>query len=100
MKKTFISKTVLCCAMLFGIAILTTPLVAMAETTSTLNDPSQLIVTGIVQNEDGPVIGASVVEKGTSNGTITNLDGKFTLKVKPGAKLVVSYIGFKTVEAE
>lgn len=98
MKKTFISKSVLCCAMLFGIAILTTPLVAKAETYSTLNDPSQLNVTGIVQNADGPVIGASVVEKGTTNGTITNLEGQFTLKVKPGARLVISYIGFKTIE--
>ena len=38
-------------------------------------------VTGIVNDEFGPVIGASVVEKGTSNGVVTDLDGKFSLNV-------------------
>ena len=53
-------------------------------------------VTGTVQDTQGPVIGASIVEKGTSNGTVTDLDGNFTLNVNPGATLVVSYIGYKT----
>lgn len=47
--------------------------------------------------EDGtgtPLIGVSVVEKGTTNGTITDIDGKFTLSVKPKATLSVSYIGY------
>lgn len=43
-----------------------------------------------------PVIGANVVEKGSANGTITDLDGAFTLEVGAGAVLVVSYIGFNT----
>jgi len=46
----------------------------------------------------GPVIGASVVEKGTTNGTVTDFDGNFTLNVKPGATIVVSFIGFETQE--
>ena len=47
----------------------------------------------------GPVIGASVVEKGnTSNGVITDFDGNFTINVKPGATLVISYIGYTTQE--
>ena len=46
----------------------------------------------------GPVIGASILEKGTSNGTVTDLDGNYTLSVKPGATLVISYIGYKTQE--
>ena len=46
----------------------------------------------------GPVIGATVMEKDTSNGTVTDFDGNFTLKVQPGATLVFSYIGYKTVE--
>jgi TonB-linked SusC/RagA family outer membrane protein len=51
----------------------------------------------IVDANSNPIIGASVVEKGsTSNGTITDLDGKFSLKVKPGATITVSYIGYKT----
>ena len=55
-------------------------------------------VTGTVVDAMGPVIGASVVEKGTSNGTVTDLDGNYTLSVKPGATLVISYIGYKTQE--
>ena len=55
-------------------------------------------VTGTVVDAMGPVIGASVMEKGTSNGTVTDLDGNFSLSVKPGATLVISYIGFKTQE--
>jgi len=46
----------------------------------------------------GPVIGASVVEKGTTNGTVTDFDGNFSLNVKPGATIVVSFIGFETQE--
>ena len=56
-------------------------------------------VTGNVSDAEGPVIGASVVEKGnTSNGTVTDLDGNFTLNVKPGATIVVTYIGYQTQE--
>ncbi|MDO5571521.1 MAG: TonB-dependent receptor [Bacteroidales bacterium] len=58
-------------------------------------------VSGVVLSaEDGePVIGASVVEKGTTNGVVTNYDGHFDLKVEAGAKLVVSYVGMTTHEA-
>ena len=48
----------------------------------------------------GPIIGASVVEKGTANGTITDLDGNFSLNVKAGATLVVSYVGYKSEEVK
>ena len=51
-------------------------------------------VSGTVVDSHGePIIGASVVVKGTSNGTITDLDGNFTLEVPTGAILVVSYVG-------
>lgn len=54
-------------------------------------------VEGIVKDTSGePVIGATVMEKGTNNGTITDFDGKFTLQVTEGASLEISYIGFKT----
>ena len=53
-------------------------------------------ITGTVVDAMGPVIGASVVEKGTTNATVTDLDGNFTLNVKPGATIVVSFIGFET----
>ena len=45
-----------------------------------------------------PVIGATVMEKGTSNGVSTTLDGEYTLTVKPGATLVVSCIGYADQE--
>ncbi|MCR4582842.1 MAG: SusC/RagA family TonB-linked outer membrane protein, partial [Prevotella sp.] len=44
------------------------------------------------------IIGASVMEKGTSNGTVTDFDGNFKLKVAAGKPLVISYIGYKTQE--
>ena len=55
-------------------------------------------VTGTVVDAMGPVIGASVMEKGTSNGAVTDFDGNFSLNVKPGAVLVISYIGYTTQE--
>ncbi|WP_417009193.1 SusC/RagA family TonB-linked outer membrane protein [Bacteroides congonensis] len=52
-------------------------------------------ITGTVTDGTGEtVIGASVVEVGTTNGTITDFDGKFTLKVSQGAKITVTYIGY------
>ena len=55
-------------------------------------------ITGNVVDAMGPVIGASVVEKGTTNGTVTDLDGNFSLNVSEGATIVVSFIGFETQE--
>ena len=55
-------------------------------------------VSGTVVDNIGPVIGASVVEKGTNNGAITDLDGKYTISVRPGATLVFSSIGYATQE--
>lgn len=57
-------------------------------------------VTGRVVDLQGPIIGASVVEKGTTNGTVTDLDGNYTLNVKPGATLVISYLGYKPQEVK
>lgn len=64
----------------------------------TVNIMSQNIkVSGNVQDVAGPVIGASVVVKGTNNGTVTDLDGNFVLKnVPPKATLVISFIGYVT----
>jgi len=55
-------------------------------------------ITGTVVDAQGPVIGASVVEKGTTNGTVTDFDGNFSLSVKTGATIVVSFIGYETQE--
>ena len=55
-------------------------------------------ITGTVVDAQGPVIGASVMEKGTTNGTVTDFDGNFTLNVNPGATIVISFIGYETQE--
>ncbi len=71
-------------AMLFG------ALIAFAQTT----------VSGTVVDAGNgePIIGASILEIGTTNGTITDFDGNFTLNVQPGAKLAISYMGYKAQE--
>lgn len=51
-------------------------------------------IKGVVEDALGPIAGANVVEKGTTNGTITDMDGNFTLEVASNAILVVSYIGY------
>lgn len=51
-------------------------------------------ISGTVTSDGEPLIGASVVEKGTTNGTLTDVDGKFTLSVKENTTIEVSYIGF------
>lgn len=56
-------------------------------------------ISGVVKNSQGEtIIGANIVEKGTSNGTITNVDGLFTLRVSPNAILKVSYMGYTEQE--
>ena len=60
---------------------------------------AQTEISGTVIDPTGEtVIGATVMEKGTSNGTITDFDGNFKLKVEAGKTLVISYIGYNTAE--
>ncbi len=83
--------------------IATHPLAVMAESESysVQNVQQKQTVSGIVKDSNGePIIGASVLEKGTTNGTITDLDGKFTLSVSSNAVLQISYIGYKTLEVK
>lgn len=53
-------------------------------------------VTGNISDKSGPMIGATVMEKGTRNGCVTDIDGNFSLNVKPGATLIISYLGYQT----
>ena len=65
---------------------------AMAQTKS---------ITGVVTDGAGePIIGASVIEVGTTNGVITDIDGKFSLAVSPNAKIKITYIGFQAQTIE
>jgi len=62
-------------------------------------EQQEIKVTGVVRDAHGTIPGATVVEKGNpSNGAVTNEDGKFSLSVRPGATLIISYIGYKTQE--
>ena len=60
---------------------------------------SPMMISGRITDDLGePMIGVSVLEKGTSNGVITNMEGNYSLKVKQGAVIVYSYIGYVTQE--
>ena len=70
----------------------------VSETTESVLQEKKM-VNGVVVDATGmPVIGANVMEKGTTNGTITDMDGKFSLEVDKNAILVVSYIGYANQE--
>lgn len=72
-----------------------------AERTTALANQQKKIITGTVVDSNGEaVIGANVVVKGTTNGTITDMDGKFSLEVPEGAMLLVSYIGYGDYETK
>lgn len=80
------------------------PLSVMAEnaiaTVQSVQQQKQS-VSGVVKDLAGePIIGASVLEKGTANGTITDFEGNFQLNVVPGATVVISYIGYKNQEVK
>ena len=62
---------------------------------------AQVTVNGTVLDQFGdPVIGANVLEKGTTNGTLSDLDGHFTLTTQNGATLVISFVGYSTQEVK
>ncbi|MDR2805750.1 MAG: TonB-dependent receptor [Dysgonamonadaceae bacterium] len=58
---------------------------------------SALQISGTVVSEGEPLIGASVIEKGTANGTVTDLNGHFSLSVVRDASLIISYLGYETL---
>jgi TonB-linked SusC/RagA family outer membrane protein len=64
-----------------------------------MTQPGNITVKGKIVDENAePLPGASVLEKGTSNGTITDLDGNFSLSVPSDATLIISFIGFTSIE--
>ncbi|MBR0180330.1 MAG: TonB-dependent receptor [Prevotella sp.] len=71
---------------------------ASAATESVASVQQTKQATGHVADSQGPLIGATVMEKGTNNGTVTDFDGNFSLNVKPGATLVISYVGYVSQE--
>ena len=71
---------------------------AATESVASVQQTQQ--ATGHVEDSQGPLIGATVMEKGTNNGTVTDFEGNFSLSVKPGATLVISYVGYESVEVK
>lgn len=62
---------------------------------------NKITASGTIVDETGaPVIGATIMEKGTANGTVTDIDGNFSLKANEGSPLTISYIGYSTIEAK
>ncbi len=55
-------------------------------------------VSGVVSDAGGPLPGVTIMEKGTANGVSSDIDGKYSLTVQPGAVLVFSFVGYKTQE--
>ena len=81
--------------------ICTQEIVANEKLTTSKEVKSAIVqntVTGTVSDEMGPLPGASVLVKGTTNGTQTDFDGNYTIDAPSNATLVISYIGFKTME--
>ena len=72
--------------------------IALKKASTARTTQQTIRIKGVVNDATGPVIGANVVVKGTTNGVITGMDGDFTLDVKSGDILQISYIGYKTQE--
>ena len=103
MKKSSNQALIKATACLFLAASAMTPLYAAEGTTESLNAQivqQSITVKGVVKDKTGePIIGANVLEKGTTNGIITDFDGNFTLEVtNANSVLVFSYIGYQSQE--
>ena len=96
-------KAIACLVLACGGAL---PTLAASETSSSPKvenvQQNEVTIKGVVKDANGEaIIGASVIEKGNAkNGTVTDLDGNYTLKVKRGATLTISYIGFISQETK
>lgn len=96
-------KAIACLVLACGGAL---PTLAASETLSSPKvenvQQNEVTVKGVVKDANGEaIIGASVIEKGNAkNGTVTDLDGNYTLKVKRGATLTISYIGYISQETK
>ena len=87
----YLHRTMKAMGRLLLIMLLLVPLCVDAQTLTT--------ITGSVKDSQGePLVGATVMQKGTSNGTITDLDGHFSIQVPTGVTLVFRYVGFDESE--
>ncbi len=95
MESNLFRKTVLLLGLCSSIAMVNpSQALATPEGNSTEGVQQAKTINGNVKDSQGPLIGATIMEKGTSNGTVTDIDGNYSLSVKPGATIVVSYVGY------
>ena len=96
----FSSRRILFSAAMVSALLAGSPQMAFAEANDVQAVMQTSVVKGRILDSTGePIIGASIIEKGTTNGTITDIDGNFSLSVSSSkAILVVSYLGYKSVE--
>ena len=72
-------------------------LLFMALLVSTMVLAQNITYSGTVVDAQGePIMGASVIQEGTSQGSVTDVDGRFTVSVAPGSTLIISYVGYNT----
>ena len=98
MKSIYLRKSTLCIGLCFLGVISAQQVSAATESVASVQQTQQ--ATGHVEDSQGPLIGATVMEKGTNNGTVTDFEGNFSLSVKPGATLVISYVGYESQEVK
>ena len=94
-------KTMLLC--LLGAGMMWMPLSAAAEVSAhamLAAGPNDQVISGTVEDANGPMIGATVKVAGTNNGVVTDFDGRFSLKCKPGDMLEISYVGYATKQVK
>ena len=98
MKKKTQNKVIVYIFMLVCLLLGLTPKAYAINNELIITQQMKIKITGSVYDNTGPVIGASVSVKGTNYGTITDLEGQFSLEVESGAILVISYIGYASQE--
>ena len=84
----------------FKLKIFTFGMALLISVVGSFSFAQQITVSGKVMDAatNEPIIGASILEKSTSNGTLTNYNGEFSLKVSPNAVIVIKYVGYKPQE--
>ena len=79
--------------------IIITAKLTNSQTNSPVTTQQKKTISGFIQDVNGnPIIGANIVVKGTTDGTVTDIDGNFSISVVPNATLIISYIGFTSQE--
>ena len=97
--KVNLKKEVLCIGLCSAMWLAASVQTMAASESNSVNAVQQAKkVTGTVSDSQGPLIGATILEKGTTNGVVTDFDGNYDINVQPGATLVVSYVGYVSQE--